>query len=315
VKIEVICFVPDNNMKFFYRNIKKSEEFLAIYTEKRYIWRKITSMSKQEEITISQWIENLQSRGRYAFSLDLLARELPAYTEIAVRSALNRLTAKGRIISIYKRYFLIIPPQYLSKGILPPALFLDGLMRNLERPYYLALLNAAGFYGASHQQPQEFFVVTNLPFLRIAPKKGVKINFLSKKVIPEKLLESKKTETGYLKVSNPVLTACDLILYEKRVGGINRVSTVLNELAEVIKPEMFSSDLFEYVPVATLQRLGYILEKVLGYDSLANALYVIFEQKNLNLFRTPLKASSPEVGFPLDERWKIIVNTVIEIDD
>jgi len=302
-------------MKFFYRNIKKSEEFLAIYTEKRYIWRKITSMSKQEEITISQWIENLQSRGRYAFSLDLLARELPAYTEIAVRSALNRLTAKGRIISIYKRYFLIIPPQYLSKGILPPALFLDGLMRNLERPYYLALLNAAGFYGASHQQPQEFFVVTNLPFLRIAPKKGVKINFLSKKVIPEKLLESKKTETGYLKVSNPVLTACDLILYEKRVGGINRVSTVLNELAEVIKPEMFSSDLFEYVPVATLQRLGYILEKVLGYDSLANALYVIFEQKNLNLFRTPLKASSPEVGFPLDERWKIIVNTVIEIDD
>jgi len=272
-------------------------------------------MSKQEEITISQWIENLQSRGRYAFSLDLLARELPAYTEIAVRSALNRLTAKGRIISIYKRYFLIIPPQYLSKGILPPALFLDGLMRNLERPYYLALLNAAGFYGASHQQPQEFFVVTNLPFLRIAPKKGVKINFLSKKVIPEKLLESKKTETGYLKVSNPVLTACDLILYEKRVGGINRVSTVLNELAEVIKPEMFSSDLFEYVPVATLQRLGYILEKVLGYDSLANALYVIFEQKNLNLFRTPLKASSPEVGFPLDERWKIIVNTVIEIDD
>ncbi len=272
-------------------------------------------MSKQEEITVSQWIENLQSLGRYAFSLDLLARELPAYTEIAVRSALNRLTVKGRIISIYKRYFLIIPPQYLSKGILPPALFLDGLMKNLERPYYLALLNAAGFYGASHQQPQEFFVVTNLPVLRIAPKKGVKINFLSKKAIPETLLESKKTETGYLKVSNPALTACDLILYEKRVGGINRVSTVLNELAEAIKPEMFSNDLFEYVPVATLQRLGYILEKVLEYDSLANTLYEIFEQKSINLFRTPLKASSPEVGFPLDDRWKVIVNTEIEIDE
>ena len=75
---------------------------------------------------------------------------------------------------------------------------------------------------------------------------------MSKKTIPETLLESKKTETGYLKVSNPALTACDLILYEKRVGGINRASTVLNELAEAIKPEMFSNDLFEYVPVATL---------------------------------------------------------------
>ena len=88
-------------------------------------------MGKQDEITLSQWIENLQSRGRYAFSLSLLATELPNYTEIAARSALSRLTAKGKIISIYRSYYLIIPPQYSSKGILPPALFLDGLMKNL----------------------------------------------------------------------------------------------------------------------------------------------------------------------------------------
>ena len=87
------------------------------------------------------------------------------------------------------------------------------------------------------------------------------------------------------------------------------------ELAEAIKPEMFSNDLFEYVPVATLQRLGYILEKVLEYDYLADTLYEIFEQRSITLFRTPLKASSPEVGFPLDERWKIIENTEIEIDE
>lgn len=291
------------------------DELFALYTEKRYIWQKITSMKKQEEITLSKWIENLQSRGRYAFSLDLLAKELPAYTETAARSALNRLTVKGKVISVYRSYFLIIPPQYISKGILPPALFLDGLMKNLDRPYYLALLNAAGFYGASHQQPQEFFVVTNFPVLRTTQRKGLKINYLSKKTIPETLLESKKTETGYLKVSNPALTACDLIQFEKRVGGINRVSTVLNELAEAIKPEMFSNDLFEYVPVATLQRLGYILENVLEYDSLANALYITFEQKNINLFRTPIKNSSPVAGFPLNERWKVIVNTEIEIDD
>ena len=67
----------------------------------------------------------------------------------------------------------------------------------------------------------------------------------------------------------------------KRKFNIYRVSTVLNELAEAIKPEMFSNDLFEYVPVATLQRLGYILEKVLEYDSLANTLYEIFEQKSI----------------------------------
>lgn len=294
---------------------KKYNELFALYTEKRYIWQKITSMSKQEEITLSQWIENLQSHGRYAFSLDLLAKELPAYTETAARSALNRLTAKGKIISVYRSYFLIISPQYISKGILPPALFLDGLMKNLQRPYYLALLNAASFYGASHQQPQEFFVVTNFPVLRATQKKGLKINYLSKKTISETLLELKKTETGYLKISNPALTACDLILYEKRIGGINRVSTVLNELAEAIKPEMFNNELFEYVPVAILQRLGYILENALGNDLLADALYEALQKQGITFFRTPLKTSVATNGCSTNERWKVIENTEIEIDD
>jgi len=272
-------------------------------------------MGKQDEITLSQWIENLQSRGRYAFSLNLLADELPSYTEIAAKRALSRLSAKGRIISIYKSYYLIIPPQYSSKGILPPAIFLDGLMKNIERPYYLALLNAAGFYGASHQQPQEFFVVTNFPFLRTTQKKGLKINYISKKNIPETLLESMKTETGYLKVSNPALTACDLIQFEKRVGGINRVSTVLNELAESIKPEMFSNELFEHVPATALQRLGYILEEILENELLSNALYKALQKKKVTFFRTPLKASAAINGFSSNERWKVIVNTEIEIDD
>jgi len=249
------------------------------------------------------------------FSLSLLATELPGYTEIATKRALSRLTAKGKIISIYKSYYLIIPPQYSSKGILPPALFLDGLMKNIERPYYLALLNAAGFYGASHQQPQEFFVVTNFPVLRTTQKKGIKIHYVSKKNIPEILLESKKTETGYLKISNPALTACDLIQFEKRVGGINRVSTVLNELTESIKPEMFSDDLFDYVPVTTLQRLGYILETVLENKLLSNALYKVLEKKEINFFRTPLKTAVSVAGFHINDRWKVIVNTEVEIDD
>lgn len=272
-------------------------------------------MKMQEDITLNQWIEDLQSRGKFAFSLDLLASELPNYTEIATRSALNRLTAKGKIISIYKRYFLIIPPQYSSKGILPPALFLDGLMKNLERPYYLALLNAASFYGASHQQPQEFFVVTVYPVLFTTHKKGLTINYLNKKTIPETLLESRKTETGYLKISNPVLTACDLIIYAKRIGGINRVSTVLNELVDTIKPEMFNYDLFEYVPVAVLQRLGYLLENIIDNNPLADALYKALQKEKITFFRTPLKTSVDTNGCSTNERWKVIENTEIEIDD
>ncbi len=239
--------------------------------------------------------------------------ELPSYTGIAIKRSLNRLSNKERIISIQKGYYLIIPPTYKAKGILPPSLYLDALMKELNRPYYLALLNAAAYHGASHQQPQEFFVVTTFPVLRPTLKKGLKVNYISKKEIPEKLLDIKKTEAGYLKISNPILTATDLIQFEKRVGGLNRVATVLNELMEVIKPQDFDDLLITNTAISTLQRLGYLLQNVLLNTELADALYNTL--KTENLFRIPLKAAAPTKGFLADERWKVIVNTQIEIDE
>jgi predicted transcriptional regulator of viral defense system len=187
-------------------------------------------------------------------------------------------------------------------------------MQVLNRPYYLGLLSAASYHGSSHQQPQEFFVVTSFPVLRPMQKKGIKINFISKREIPSKLLENKKTEAGYLKISNAVLTATDLIQYAKRIGGINRVAAVLAELVENIQPSAFDNDLLENVSVAALQRLGYLIDKVLDNQVLASALMTLLDNNNTPLFRIPLKAAGETKGFETDERWKVIVNTSIEID-
>jgi predicted transcriptional regulator of viral defense system len=269
----------------------------------------------KENQRLESWVELQLSMGRFGFALDTLRQSFKEQSETAIKFALKRLADKGKIISIFKGYYLIIQPQYASKGILPPAIFLDSFMKFLERPYYLALLNAAAYHGASHQQPQEFFVVTNFPVLRHTVKKGLKLNYISKKEIPEELLEIKKTESGYLKISNPVLTATDLIQFEKRMGGINRVATVLNELAEVIKPEDFNEFIIANVPITALQRLGYILDKVIENNVLADALFQTLERVSAKLFRIPLKASAPFKGFLSDERWKVIINTEIEIDE
>lgn len=106
-----------------------------------------------------------------------------------------------------------------------------------------------------------------------------------------------------------------MIQFEKRVGGINRVSTVLNELAESIQPEMFCVELFKHVQVTTLQRLGYILENTLENNLLADTLYKALQQQGITFFRTPLKTSIPIKGCTTNERWKVIENTEIEIDD
>ena len=271
-------------------------------------------MITQRELSVIQWIEKCQANGAHSFAVASVQKELPCHTAVAIKSALSRLTAKGKIVSLHKGYYLILPPQFRSKGILPPYLFLDAFMCHLQRPYYLALLNAAAFHGASHQQPQEHFVMTNFPVLRPTQKKGLKINYVSIKEIPFSLIEKRKTEAGYLNISNVALTAADLIQFERRVGGLNRASTVLNELAEVIRPLDFSPVLLQHVHATTLQRLGFILENVCHNMELADGLFEAMKMQKLKLYRIPLKTSQETKGFSSDNRWKIIVNTEIETD-
>ena len=211
-------------------------------------------MNDRLSINISEWVENLEKKGRNSFSLIQLEAELPNYSGIAIKSALKRLSKKGKIVSLHKGFYLIISAQYANRGILPAALFMDNFMKYLHRPYYVGLLSAAALYGAAHQQPQEYFVMTDFPVLRPSHKKGLKVNFISKKTIEKRLLKDRKTESGYLKVSSPVLTASDLVQFEKRSGGITRVATVLNELVEGMDPKEFDTVFFKTTPTTAVPK-------------------------------------------------------------
>lgn len=260
------------------------------------------------------WVENQQSWGKYAFNLSQIKNDFPELSESALKRALDRLSNKGRIVSVYKGFYIIVPPEYTTRGVLPPMLFIDKMMQFVGKPYYVGLLSAAALQGAAHQQPQEFFVITD-SVQTTTLKKGLKINYITKKNIPDNFLKKRKTEMGYVNVSNPELTAIDLIYYNNRIGGINRAASVLNELAEVMKPENITGELIEAFSIPSIQRLGYILDAVLGREILADKLYS--ESKNLkkDFFRQPLKAGKEKTGFPTNERWKIIINTDIEIDE
>lgn len=264
--------------------------------------------------SMAKWIDHLLSKGRNSFSLNDAGNAFPYDSKSALKLKLTRLSKRGKIISIYKGYYLIITPQYAARGIIPPALFIDGLMKFMGRPYYVGLLNAAALYGAAHQQPQEYYVFTNFPVLRPTKRKNIKINYISKKALIKPLLENRKTESGYLTISSPELTAADLVQFEKRIGGLNRAATVLNELSEIIKPEEIKEDLFKEVPASTIQRLGYLLDKVLQQRTIADYLFEQSHKYGLNFFRVPLKTSADVKSFPSDARWKVIVNTKIEID-
>lgn len=264
---------------------------------------------------IANWTDQVLANGRFSFPLFELRNHFKTQSDNSIKLALNRLTEKGRLLSVFKGYYLIIPPQYAGRGVLPPNLFLDSLMAHLKRPYYLALLNAAAYHGAAHQQPQEYFVISTFPVLRATERKGLKINYISIKTIPEGLINQLKTEAGYLNISNPSLTACDLIQFERRIGGITRAATVISELSEIIKPSDFSALLVRHVQTTTLQRLGYLLEMICGRLDLAEALFKAMKTESQNFFRITLKVRSSTKGFASDNQWNVIVNTTIDLDE
>lgn len=185
---------------------------------------------------LAEYLNRLQSSGRYSFSWSELAQSFD-YTDLAMKKSLHRQIRKGRLIALQREFYLIVPPEYSAKGILPPLLFIDDYMSFLKKPYYVGLLSAAAIHGAAHQQPQEFYVVIPKPAKRRLSKKGVHLNFLIKNELPENGIVQIKTDTGSVKVSNPELTAYDLVSYQERAGGFVRYVSVLAELADLLEKQ------------------------------------------------------------------------------
>jgi predicted transcriptional regulator of viral defense system len=265
---------------------------------------------------IKEWIIKLQQNGKLYFSLEQVAETFPKIQTTGIRSALTRLSAKNSIVSVWKGFYVIVPVSYTVKGILPPIMYIDHLMKHIQRPYYVGLLNAAAFYGAALQQPQVFSVIIQHPTLRDNNKKNVRLQFVARRNFPaDELLEIRKTQTGYVRISTPALTTADIIQYEKEIGGLSRACTVLNDLVEVLDFTNLPTSFFEFVSVSTIQRLGYILEQVIEKQDLANILFEKSKVAGCNFQPIPLKNRKSTENCLQDKKWKVIINTEIEIDE
>jgi Predicted transcriptional regulator len=272
-------------------------------------------MEANVKFSVKEWIEDLQKKGQSTFRLTDAIKVFSLLKPDTVKRSLTRLTAKRKICSVWNGFYVIIPIEHQNKGFVPVLFYINQLMEFLGRDYYISLLNAAAFYGAAHQRPQEFSVVVTPPTLRTSRKEGVQINFITKSAIPKQLVEERKAQTGYIKVSLAELTAIDLIQYEKNIGGLNRAATVLNELAESLNFKEIHPSLLKSTPLSIIQRLGYLLDVELGYTSLGDDLLSEINKCGYTLRKTPLKYKGLTKGCPVNEKWKIIINESIEIDE
>jgi predicted transcriptional regulator of viral defense system len=266
-------------------------------------------------LTLSEWIRNSEVHGFNTFSFEQVREVFPNASEQNLSNSLYRLTIKKRIVSVYKGFYVIIPPQYAAKGIVAPAYYIDQLMEYIGKPYYISLLNAAELYGAAHQRSQRFSVMTVYPSANVSKTKNNILDWVYRKEIPGQFLQTKNSETGIVRFSNPELTAIDLIQYEKYIGGLSRVATVLAELTEETDFSKVSNELLDYTSVSTIQRLGFILDRILEENRPADILYKQLCNYGKRLNYVPLSTRSESRNAEKDIRWKIYINTEIEIDD
>ena len=257
---------------------------------------------------LKKYIGGVRAEGRYTFSLSGIRDRFPQSDE-AIKKALQRLKNKQEIAAVRKEFYVILPPEYKSKGMLPPAMFIDDLMTFLGRDYYVGLQNAAAFFGTASQQSTNFSVVTTNP----PPRAIQTINFNSKKEWPKDDIDQLEVETGYINVSSPELTALDLLFFFDKAGGIDRIAMALAELSYSMDPQKLVTAAKRFPQITTVQRLGFLLGEILLIQSLSDPLAEYL--KTVNYFPVLLH---PERTGPLRMRtgnkWKVVQNVPILVD-
>lgn len=189
-------------------------------------------------------------------------------------------------------------------------LWIDDLMRFHHVPYYVGLLSAAALLGAAHQQPQEFQVVSGA-VLRPLTVGRVRIRFFFRRRMDVAVTESMKTPSGSVPVSTPEMTAFDLVRYRKGAGSIDHVATVIAELVERIDSSRLLAVAVKGEELSVVQRLGYLLAHS-GHDSLAVGLADLVRARDAR--NVLLEPGSTEDVVATDPKWRVLVNTTIEVE-
>ena len=266
-------------------------------------------------MTLQKWIEDRAIHGFPTFSIEDVRAAGLCSSEQILQNELSRLSSNKTIASVYRGFYVIIPVHYVLRGSVPATYYIDLLMSYLQKPYYVCMLSAAELLGAAHQRPQQFSVMTTFPKRRTVSTRNVTIDWYYRDGLPEEALITKNTETGTIRISNPLLTAADLVQYQQHVGGLSRAATILEELTEQIDIDSQFPALISFVKTVTWQRLGYILENVIEDRVTADKLFEQLRASSARMVYKPLSTSAEDNPSSRDSRWKININVEIETDD
>lgn len=267
-------------------------------------------------MNLQSYIKDIRKGGKRYFTTKDIIKQFQVSNSYA-RVALHRLIKSGDIISPARGLYVIIPPEHQPHGSIPPQELVPLVMKYLGANYYVALLSAGLFHGATHQKPARFQVILDKRIKHPSTFGGVEIDYIYKKSVLKLPTQDFTVATGYLKVATSELTALDLLKYPDHAGGLNHIATVFSELIEVLDSVKLIDLAKDTQAEYQLQRIGYILDHIDVMDEekaeiMINALALHVQKNKPNYL--PLASEISKIGYPRCKKWRIIENAEIESD-
>lgn len=260
---------------------------------------------------VAEYITKSLQYEEYAFTWEELKNN-SSKTDVALINELSRLAKKGEIVNLRQGFYLILPPRYRTYRKVPLELYVEKLFKYLNKPYYIGLYSAAAFYGASHQQVQKDYLLTQIPNIRNIKKGVIFLDVFANSSWPLKNIFQKKSDAGYFKISSPALTVIDLIHYQSKLGGINRMLAIIEELIEEIKQDDIEDLLSWYPHTSSIQRLGFLLNELQADPAIVSLLSDYLKgKKYYPVLLSPEKNRRPG---STENIWKVDVNIEMESD-
>lgn len=282
-------------------------------------------------LTIRKWIQSLEEKGIYSFSMQELKEVFPLLKEKTILNTLGTLKKQEKLLPLWNGIYSIV--RFVDIGNATdnraireegkPYFYIETLMQHLKREYYVALLSAVEVHLSPKEalQANEITVITSLPPLRDSFRGQGKIRYFVKKDIKNlrEIGVKRKTlpfsiEERTLRVASLELTAVDLLLYEKEIGGIQKAVEVIQRIKNHLSWQELPTEVILSTPVSIFQRLGYVLSFI-KEEELAERLKERVLSTGKKFRRTLLKTDVPEKGGePFCPIWKIVVNISLQND-
>lgn len=270
---------------------------------------------------IRPWLLAQQAKGKLYTTAEELRAVFPNTGHLNLKMAVANAVKDKLMAYAWRGFYLILPPAYGVRGTLPPSLYIDALMKYLNRPYCVSLLNAAEVYGAAHQRPMSFTVMTSNPPPRDRKTAVSHLAFVGNRSfnagIPAELVRRVKVQTGYVTVASPEYTALSLVMHTKSSGGMSHVLTVLEELQDACHFEKLPAIMAQYIPTPCFQRLGFMLEILLGNQEAGAHLHHYLHahcKKTWRRVQLNTAVASCSLETHLNKRWRVFENTILTPD-